>query len=309
MKRWITILLIVIIVTAVSAGGILGTREFYFKDEGQEGKVAEEGNTVKIHYTGRLKDERIYDGWRIFDTSYYNIPDTENPKYTLTYDAEQERGEAFEFTLGEGVIEGWNENVKGMEEGESKIFEVPPEKGYGEKNEDLVYELDPTETVPVYEKMDREKFKNIHGEPRTNMVVEDNFWGWEKSVISMEKDFVKLRNDPEVGKTYGVYSEEGWEIHVESIDSNADGGSGIIQVEHDISRGLKVDAEVLSSYKEKFAQIPDLQRQAGQSGEGVGIAMFNEGKIVLDFNEEVKGKTLVFKVEVISIEKSDDTEE
>ena len=86
-------LIVVIIVIGLSAGGIYGAREFYFKEEEKDVKVAEDGDNVKIHYTGLLKDERVYDSWRIFDTSYYNIPKIENPEYTLTYGHGRERGE------------------------------------------------------------------------------------------------------------------------------------------------------------------------------------------------------------------------
>ncbi|MEF8874760.1 MAG: FKBP-type peptidyl-prolyl cis-trans isomerase [Candidatus Thermoplasmatota archaeon] len=304
MKRWISILLIVIVVISVSAGGILGTREFYFSDDAEEGKVAEEGDTVRIHYTGLLRDDRVYDGWRIFDTSYNDIPKIENPRFTLTYNSERDRGEAFEFTIGGGVIDGWNENVRGMEEGESQTFEVPPEKGYGEKSEDLIFELDKNEMVPVYQRMDKEKFTNRYGEPKINMIVEDAFWTWEKVVISMGSDFVELRNDPEVGEVYGSYSEDGWRSEVKSIDSNAAGGEGIIEVEHHISRDLTVNSEVLSNYKERFGEVPALKQQAGQSSGGEGIVMRGEDGIVIDFNDEVNGSTLVFRVEVISIEKA-----
>ncbi len=309
MKRWISILLIVIVVTAVSAGGILGARHFHFRDDAEEREVAEDGDAVRIHYTGLLRDDRVYDGWRIFDTSYHDIPRIRDPKFTLTYDAERERGEPFEFTLGEGVIEGWNENVRGMEEGQSRTFEVPPEKGYGEKSEELIFELDKVETVPVYEKINREKFETIYGEPRTNMVVEDTFWEWEKVVISMGTGFVEVRNDPDLGETYGAYREDGWRSEVKSIDSTAAGGEGIIEVEHQISRPLTVDSEILSSYKEEFAEVPNLKQQEGQSPDGDGLVIRDGDTIIIDFNDEVKGTTLLFRVEVISIEKEEDADE
>ncbi len=305
MKRWISILIIVIIVTGLSAGGIFGAREFYFKEEEEDVKVAEDGDNVKIHYTGLLKDERVYDSWRIFDTSYYNIPKIENPEYTLTYDHGRERGEPFNFTVGEGVIEGWSENVKGMSEGESRVFEVPPEKGYGEKSEDLIFEMNRTEEVPVYEDMKKDVFQEKYGRPGMNMVVEDRFWGWDKVVISVGQERVKMRNEPEVGERYRAYSEEGWTSEIVSIDSNADEGQGVIEVEHNLDKPTVIDAERISKHKEKFAKVPTLRQEAGQSPKGEGIAMMDGDEIILDFNDEVNGTTLVFRVEIVSIDKTD----
>lgn len=80
-------------------------------------KQAKQGDTVKVHYTGRLKDGTV------FDTSV-------------------DGGEPIEFTLGEGrVIAGFDEGVRGMEIGESRTLDVPPDKAYGEHNKDLLFEV------------------------------------------------------------------------------------------------------------------------------------------------------------------------
>lgn len=78
---------------------------------------ASNGDTVRIHYTGKLEDGTV------FDTS--------------------SGGEPIEFTLGEGqVIPGFEEGVKGMEVGESKTIQIPPEKAYGERSSDLLFEVE-----------------------------------------------------------------------------------------------------------------------------------------------------------------------
>jgi peptidylprolyl isomerase/FKBP-type peptidyl-prolyl cis-trans isomerase SlpA len=78
---------------------------------------AKEGDTVRVHYTGKLKDGTV------FDTS-------------------QDR-EPLSFTIGEQrVIPGFEEAVVGMEPGDSKTEELAPEKAYGEHREDMVMELE-----------------------------------------------------------------------------------------------------------------------------------------------------------------------
>jgi len=291
MKKWTTILVIAIIVIGLSTGGVLAAREFYFKEDAEERIKAEEGDTVEIHYVGRLRDDRIYDNRRIFDTSYEDIPGVREPRFTLTFDHERERGDPFEFTLGEDVIEGWNENVRGMEEGESKRFLVPPEKGYGEANEELKFQIERTESLPVYERMDREEFTEVYGEPRLNMVVEDRFWRWDKTVTSVGRERIRLRNEPELGEIYRPTSERGWDVEVVDIDSTARDGDGEIEIEHTVHEPLVVESELFSFRDEKFQNL------------GEGILIPNGDQITVDFNDEVNGKTLHFEVVVLNIEK------
>jgi len=74
---------------------------------------AKSGDTVSIHYTGRLEDGTV------FDTS--------------------ENRDPLEFTLGEGnVIPGFENAVQGMEEGESKTAKIPSDDAYGQRRDDLV---------------------------------------------------------------------------------------------------------------------------------------------------------------------------
>jgi len=78
---------------------------------------AKEGDTVQVHYTGKLKDGTV------FDTS--------------------EEREPLSFTIGEErVIPGFEKAVVGMEPGDTKTEELPPEQAYGEHREDMVMELE-----------------------------------------------------------------------------------------------------------------------------------------------------------------------
>ena len=75
--------------------------------------TAEDGNTVKVHYTGTLDDGSV------FDTSV--------------------GGEPLEFTLGQGqMITGFENAVRGMEVGQSKTVTIPADEAYGQYRDDLV---------------------------------------------------------------------------------------------------------------------------------------------------------------------------
>jgi peptidyl-prolyl cis-trans isomerase A (cyclophilin A) len=73
-----------------------------------DGKKAEKGKTVSVHYTGQL------DNGRTFDSSY-------------------PRKKPIEFPLGKGhVIEGWDEGIALLQVGDKARFVIPPYLGYGE---------------------------------------------------------------------------------------------------------------------------------------------------------------------------------
>lgn len=81
-----------------------------------------QGDTVKVHYTGKLKDGSV------FDTSANREP--------------------LEFTIGEGnMIPGFEQAVVGMGVGEKKTAEIPSDQAYGEKREDMIIAV-PRENVP-----------------------------------------------------------------------------------------------------------------------------------------------------------------
>lgn len=74
------------------------------------GDPVKEGQTVTVHYTGKL------DTGKVFDSSV-------------------ERNEPFSFTVGEGqVIEGWEKGLIGMKKGGKRKLVIPPDMGYGDRD-------------------------------------------------------------------------------------------------------------------------------------------------------------------------------
>ena len=84
---------------------------------------AKSGDTVKIHYVGKLADGTVFD--------------TSNNKDPL------------QFTVGKGqVIEGFDEAVTGMVVGETKTAKIPCEKGYGPRNDNMIIVVDKKQVPP-----------------------------------------------------------------------------------------------------------------------------------------------------------------
>ena len=78
---------------------------------------AKNGDTVKIHYTGKLQDGTV------FDSSSDREP--------------------LKFSIGSGqVIPGFEEAVTGMTVGEKKTAMIPCDKAYGERNPSMVMIVD-----------------------------------------------------------------------------------------------------------------------------------------------------------------------
>ena len=83
---------------------------------------AKSGDTVKVHYHGRLTDG-------------------------TTFDSSNGR-EPLEFKVGSGqVIKGFDEGVTGMAVGDKKTVQIPVNDAYGPKDESMVIEF-PVENFP-----------------------------------------------------------------------------------------------------------------------------------------------------------------
>lgn len=75
------------------------------------GAQAQTGQTCVMHYTGWL----------------YN-----NGAKGAKFDSSLDRGEPFEFAIGQGqVIKGWDEGVATMKVGGKRTLIIPPQLGYG----------------------------------------------------------------------------------------------------------------------------------------------------------------------------------
>ena len=81
---------------------------------------AKTGDTVKVHYTGKLDDGTV------FDTSADREP--------------------LQFTVGEGqIIPDFEQAIVGMNPGESKTIQIPSDKAYGPHHEEMVMVVDRNE--------------------------------------------------------------------------------------------------------------------------------------------------------------------
>ena len=81
-----------------------------------------EGDTVKVHYTGKTSDGNVFDSSRERDP--------------------------LEFTIGQGqLIPGFEKAVVGLEAGDSQTVTIPSDEAYGEVRDDMIVNV-PKEQIP-----------------------------------------------------------------------------------------------------------------------------------------------------------------
>lgn len=84
---------------------------------------AKQGDTVNVHYTGKLEDGTV------FDTSRSRHP--------------------LQFTIGKGqVIAGFEQAVIGMNTGESKTTTIPVNQAYGQRRDDMIVTMQRDQLPP-----------------------------------------------------------------------------------------------------------------------------------------------------------------
>lgn len=77
--------------------------------EGTGDRVVKAGDTISVHYTGKLEDG-------------------------TKFDSSVDRGTPFSFTIGVGqVIKGWDQGLLGAKVGEKRTLTIPSELGYGSR--------------------------------------------------------------------------------------------------------------------------------------------------------------------------------
>ena len=98
-----------------------------------EGREAEKGLTITVHYSGWIYDEN------------------EDDKKGNKFDSSKDRNDPFTFVLGVGqVIKGWDDGFAGMKIGGTRTIIIPSEMGYGSRgagsvippNADLIFDVE-----------------------------------------------------------------------------------------------------------------------------------------------------------------------
>ncbi len=108
---------------------------------------AKQGDTVRVHYTGKLSDGTVFDS--------------------------SAEGEPLEFTLGEGrVIPGFEQAIDGMEPGQDQEVMIQSDQAYGDWQEQLVFTVPRGQVPPSLEPFVGQRLQITRGGQAMPVVVQ-----------------------------------------------------------------------------------------------------------------------------------------
>jgi FKBP-type peptidyl-prolyl cis-trans isomerase 2 len=263
------------------------------------------GDNISVNYIGRLQDGKV------FDTNIETVAKENNlfdpgRKYV-----------PLQFTVGtKTVIQGFDEGVVGMKVGDSKILTIPPEKGYGLVSPLLIQvmpiieNVSATREIPKVFEIPVDQFERTLGPnhsigdiitiPETNINLTilnitsnvslsynlkagDEMWSsgapWNDTVVKVDAKNITIKANVSKNETIQYLRGAPWNTTVIGLNNVN------ITLRH-------------NPIPETTVYVP------GMFGQMVPMRVsFNKTSIILDQNRELAGKTLVFNVTVVSINK------
>jgi len=277
-------------------------------------KTVTMGDNISVDYIGSL------DNGKVFDTSIEKVANENNLSPRVG------GYKPLKFTVGKGgVIQGFDEGVIGMKVGETRTLTIPPEKGYGPTRTELIHVFPIVQVIPETTEMPQEieipvsQFERVIGPghkagetvgiPDTNINLTIlNITASNDSLSSKIKNgdtsIVSLSYKLKVGDTIwskgAPWNETVIKIDNKNITLRANvSTNAIVQLQ-----GAPWNSTVVSmdnvNITLRHNPIPDtiVPSMFGQTK-----VSFNETSIIMDQNPELAGKTLIFKVTLVSIDK------
>ena len=262
--------------------------------------VIKTGDTVMMNYIGRFADGRI------FDTSIQSVG-FNNALYpkSLTYSARANTSYApFNMTAGNygsgGTIKGFALGVLGLQKGDHVIIDVKAADAYP-VNSSYVLPIPVDQPLTVLDSMSDQDFTTYFG---TTAVVgalyKHYFWGWDVKVLSEQAGLVTLQEEPTVGQVvypFGNPSDSsdpgGWAVTVESYNSSANGGNGLIMLKHAVSQ-----ADV---YEVKGTYVDGSKFVLSGFNSTTGTFQISKSDSSTGYNGEIAGRELFFEVTILSV--------
>ncbi|MFQ6088852.1 MAG: peptidylprolyl isomerase [Candidatus Methanofastidiosia archaeon] len=232
-------------------------------------RVVREGDLVRVDFAGYLEDGTLFDTTIEEIALDKNIPKAPWFRIQLKY-------EPLIFQVGaHQVMPGLEKAVLGMKVGEEKLIRISPEDGFGQRDLNLIKEIDRVIVVPRFETITLDNFLKITFEnPEVSKVY--NAGSKKIKVLEVSENEVKLEILMEVGDVI--------DIPQTSFPSGP--------------------AEVLKMEEESYTLrlIPELSFQMILEGRRGIVIDITEDKITLDFNPFLAGRTLILRIILVSIE-------
>lgn len=323
-------ILILLLIAVILFSGCVGEKTV------TTGSIVTMGSNISVDYIGSLENGKV------FDTSI--------EKVALENNLSSHGGgyQPLKFTVGKGrVIKGFDEGVIGMKVGETRTLTIPPEKGYGPSDPQMIRVLPIVQVLPATTNMSATteipkvleipvtSFERTVGSghkagesvriPDTNinvtiqnidsnvsliydLKVGDEVWQngapWNETIVKIDNENITLRAN--VSKNDIVHLPGSpWNETVEKIDNKN------ITLRANVSKNTIVQLQG-APWKTTVVGLDNVNitlrhnpipETVIPSMFGQTKVSFNETSIIMDQNPELAGKTLLFKVTLVSIDK------
>jgi FKBP-type peptidyl-prolyl cis-trans isomerase 2 len=290
-------LLVKTLVLLIVFGIVVGIYSSYFAYKppaaGAAPRIVEMKDTVRIAYIGS------FEGGVVFDTSIKAVGD-DNATYpkALSFSWRTTYSD-FSFVVGKTdcsdgstdcAIIGMSDAVLGLKDGTSVTATIPPDQGYGSKDQSLITVKSVYEQLPVREVMNVTTFQaRFRTVPVDASVIKDPFWGWF-SRVHLSQGLVVVENSPDIARSYplhvgGIHGGT-WSVVVQSIDDGANNGTGVITI------------------LDEFTFLGGNRLMVSETAGDFFVTENDDGTYTVDRNKEVVGVDLVFRITILQITKA-----
>jgi FKBP-type peptidyl-prolyl cis-trans isomerase 2 len=276
-------------------------------------KTVKMGDNISVDYIGSL------DNGKVFDTSIEKVANDNNLSHSGGY-------KPLKFTVGKGgVIKGFDEGVIGMKVGETRTLTIPPEKGYGLTKTELIHVFPIVQVIPETTEMPKEieitvsQFERVFGPghkagetvgiPDTNINL---------TILNITTSNDSLSSKIKNGDTSNVSLSYKLNVGDTIWSKGAPWNETVIKIDN---KNITLRANVSKNAIVQLQGAPWNSTVVGMDNVNITLRhnpipetiipsmfgqmkiSFNETSIIMDQNPELAGKTLLFKVTLVSIDK------
>jgi FKBP-type peptidyl-prolyl cis-trans isomerase 2 len=297
------VLIIVVIIAVVGAiAGAWGVN-YYLQPKGASPLLTlQVGDNATVNYIGSFGSGAEIG--RVFDTSIFsvyqnNVTYPKSLEFALSHSGNPANytplpthiGPTGQYTIGNltfgTTVTGFWQGLVGMTGNSTRYIVIPPNLGYGPLNPSCTETLPLAFTVPVYVSDSLTQFASAY--PGVSGTIGTTFtdptYGWTDLVLSVNSSAVVVDHLPTMGQ---VTQTGGWNISVTSISS---------------SQISVLTLLTPSNYGRVLGTFAASKTCNGNPQTHYLISNVNlaNGTYTINWNSEVTGQTLVFRVTVVDI--------
>ncbi len=279
----------------------------------EETKVVEAGDVVTIHFIAWEKETGA-----VFETSIADVNATKEIELDGSHEHSAMKVTVKAANPAPGTVQtlpGLEEALMGMKVGEKKTVEIPPAKAYGKADEEQIKKLKKELKIPrkytenIVTEIDYKVFQQMveKKDVKAGETVMFADW-WEVEILDITQDSVKIQHHPTADKvittSYGPYkvteiTEE--QIHLEfALGEGEKYQSPRFKA---VVKEIKEDHIVVELDYKLGETVPNTLPECSTCFTFGKVTEVTDEYITVDFNMPLKGKTVVFNVKVVDIEK------